>query len=149
MIRVYQAIQCTWFIKGKQRKIPTYDQYRGVKLIGVLNYETSEVICTEEEKYDAMSFLEFLRKVLLHYPSGKIIIILDNARIHHVKLLCPFLEENKDRLELMFLPPYSPELNCSEVRKKKITVVFLTAILKRTGRDRIKDISFKNIEAGG
>lgn len=40
--------------------------------------------------------------------------ILDNAKIHHAKLLKPFLEEVKDRLELMFLPPYSPELNLIE-----------------------------------
>lgn len=32
---------------------------------------------------------------------------------------------------------------------KDITVIFLNAILKRTGRDRITDISFTNSEAGG
>lgn len=30
------------------------------------------------------------------------------------KLIQPFLDENKARLELMFLPPYSPELNLIE-----------------------------------
>lgn len=40
--------------------------------------------------------------------------ILDNAKIHHAKLLKPFLEDFKDRLELMFLPPYNPELNLIE-----------------------------------
>ena len=40
--------------------------------------------------------------------------ILDNVRIHHTKLLKPFLDENKDRLELMFLPAYSPKLNLIE-----------------------------------
>ncbi|RUL52015.1 Rpn family recombination-promoting nuclease/putative transposase [Lysinibacillus antri] len=34
-------------------------------------------------------------------------------------------------------------------QNKEITVVFLNAILKRTGRDIIKDISFSNIEIGG
>ena len=34
--------------------------------------------------------------------------ILDNIKIHHAKLLKPFLEDVKDRLELMFLPQYSP-----------------------------------------
>src|SRR5690625_3253518 len=34
-------------------------------------------------------------------------------------------------------------------KNKDITVVFLNAILQRTGRERIKDISFTNIEAGG
>lgn len=37
-------------------------------------------------------------------------VILDNAHIHHAKLLQAFLKENEDRLELMFLPPYSPNL---------------------------------------
>src|SRR5690625_3671419 len=32
---------------------------------------------------------------------------------------------------------------------KDITVIFLNAILKRRGRDRITDISFTNSEAGG
>lgn len=44
----------------------------------------------------------------------KIVIVLDNARIHHAKLLAPFLNEMKDRLELVFLPPYSPKLNIVE-----------------------------------
>lgn len=34
-------------------------------------------------------------------------------------------------------------------KNKEITIVFLNAILQRTGRDRIKDISFSNVEAGG
>ncbi|WP_156290572.1 Rpn family recombination-promoting nuclease/putative transposase [Oceanobacillus salinisoli] len=34
-------------------------------------------------------------------------------------------------------------------KNKEITVVFLNAILQKTGRDHIKDISFKNTESGG
>ena len=59
-------------------------------------------------------FLEFLKKVLKQYPTGKIVMILDNARIHHAKLIQPFLNEHKNRLRLIFLPPYSPELNLIE-----------------------------------
>ena len=40
--------------------------------------------------------------------------ILDNARVHHAKLLNTFLDENKDRLTLVFLPPYSLKLNLIE-----------------------------------
>ena len=64
MIRDYQAITKTWFEKGKQRIIPTYGKHEGVKLLGVLNYETGSVFCTEDEKYDANVFLGFLHKVL-------------------------------------------------------------------------------------
>ena len=52
MIRDYQAIQKTWFLKGKQKKIPTYGKNAGVKLIGTLDYITGEVYCEEHERYD-------------------------------------------------------------------------------------------------
>ena len=114
MIRDYQAIQKTWFPQGQQRIIPTYGKHQGVKLIGTLNYETGEIVCVEEEKYDAEVFLAFLKKIVAHYPTGKIVMILDNARIHHAKLIQPFLEENCQHIQLVFLPPYSPQLNLIE-----------------------------------
>jgi hypothetical protein len=90
MIRYYQGIQRTWFLKGKQRIIKTHGKHHGIKLLGVLNYETGHVYC-EEEKYDAKIFLRFLAKVLQLYPNGKIVMIFDNARIHHANLIQPFL----------------------------------------------------------
>lgn len=114
MIRDYQAIQKNWFIKGQQRKIPTYGKNAGIKLIGILNYENGKVYCEEHEKYDAQIFNDFLENVLKQYPNGKIVMVLDNAKIHHAKLIQPFLNKVKDRLQLMFLPPYSPEMNLIE-----------------------------------
>ncbi|OKL35284.1 hypothetical protein BLL40_16170 [Domibacillus mangrovi] len=51
---------------------------------------------------------------LIRYPTGQIVMILDNARIHHAKLIQPFLETNRGCLKLIFLPPYSPYLNLIE-----------------------------------
>jgi len=113
MIRDYQAVGKTWFPKGQQRIIPTYGKHHGAKLIGVLNYETGEIYVEEYEKYNAVVFLQFLKNMLAKH-KGKIAMILDNARIHHAKLLQDFLNENKHRLTLVFLPPYSPNLNIIE-----------------------------------
>ena len=79
-------------------------------MVGFLNYETGEVYVEEHKKYDAEVFRRFLTHVLEHYPEGKIVMILDNAKIHHANLLKDFLEANP-RLQLEFLPPYSPNLN--------------------------------------
>ena len=114
MIRDYQALQRTWFLKGKQRIIPTYGKHQGVKLIGTLDYETGQILCVEEESYDAPAFLRFLHYVVEQYPTGKIVMVLDNARIHHAKLIQPFLSALKNRLTFVFLPPYSPQLNLIE-----------------------------------
>ena len=114
MIRDYQAIQRTWFEKGRQRIIKTTGKHRGVKLLSTVDYATGKIVWHEDEEYTAQTFLFFLQKVVDEYPTGKIVIVLDNARIHHAKLLQPFLNEMKDSLELVFLPPYSPQLNIVE-----------------------------------
>ena len=110
MIRDYQAIMKSWFLKGRQRNIKTYGKHEGVKLVGCLDYETGKVCVEEHKKYNAKTFLLFLKNILKQYPKGKIVMILDNAKIHHAKLIQPFLNKNSERLELIFLPPYSPKL---------------------------------------
>lgn len=82
--------------------------------MSTVNYVTEEVVWQEEEQYTAREFLVFLQKVTAVYPTGKIVMILDNARIHHAKLLEPFLKEMKGRLKFIYLPPYSPQLNVVE-----------------------------------
>jgi transposase len=37
--------------------------------------------------------------------------ILDNSKIHHAKMLVPFKEANKGKIEFLFLPPYAPNIN--------------------------------------
>lgn len=100
----------TCFPIGKQKIIPTYGKHEGVKLVGILDYETGAVYAEEHESYNAEVFLSFLGNVLEKYPNGKVVMILDNAKIHHAKLLKEFLEENPC-LQLVFLPSYSPNLN--------------------------------------
>ncbi|WP_260472078.1 IS630 family transposase [Bacillus canaveralius] len=114
MIRDYQALQYTWFAKGKQRIIKTTGKHRGVKLLATVDYVTGEIVWQEEEQYTALEFLSFLKKVTAAYPTGNMVLILDNARIHHAKMLEPFLKEIGGRLKLIFLPPYSPQLNVVE-----------------------------------
>jgi len=61
--------------------------------------------------------------------------ILDNARIHHTKLIQPFIEAHRARLQLVFLPPYSPQYNLIEglwgwMKSEIINNVFYTSTAK-------------------
>lgn len=103
----------TWFAIGKQRIIKTYGKHESIKLVGIINYETGHVYVEEQDEFNALIFLNFLKNVLKLYPKGKIIMVLDNSRVHHANMLVKFLNDNP-RLQLMFLPPYSPKLNIIE-----------------------------------
>jgi transposase len=44
----------------------------------------------------------------------KVFLILDNLKVHHSKIVQAWLEKNKEKIEVFYLPSYSPELNPDE-----------------------------------
>ena len=58
--------------------------------------------------------LEQIVKKFLVPPYKKIILVMDNAIIHHSKYTTDFLKGNK-KIDVFFLPTYSPELNPIEL----------------------------------
>jgi len=60
------------------------------------------------------AFKRFLSR-LIKDAKRKVFLIVDNLRVHHAKDLRPWLYKNKRRLELFYLPSYSPEINPVEV----------------------------------
>lgn len=104
-----------WAAKGKQPLIPMIQRKRErLTLLGSVNIINGEVIVKMAERGNALTFKKYLKSLLRHYCGKKILMILDNVRYHHAKKLKRFLELHKDRMELMFLPPYSPDLNAME-----------------------------------
>ena len=113
-IRDYQGLQRAWFPVGEQKKIQTYGHHAKVTLYGGLNYCTGEVFIQEYEKVNAVTFLDYLEKprnYLIGKGYVKIYLILDNARVHHAKMLIPFKQKYQGVLKFLYLPPYSPNLN--------------------------------------
>jgi transposase len=43
-----------------------------------------------------------------------VFLILDNLKVHHSELVRKWLEKHKDKIEVFYLPSYSPELNPDE-----------------------------------
>ena len=58
-------------------------------------------------------FKDFMERLAKETP-GRAFLIVDNLKVHHAKTLEPWLEENKGRIRLFYLPSYSPELNPDE-----------------------------------
>jgi transposase len=66
-----------------------------------------------DEAFDAQKLIEFLQ-ALIKDAGKKVFLILDNLRVHHSKLVKAWVSERKDKIELFYLPSYSPELNPEE-----------------------------------
>jgi len=88
-----------------------------------------------EDIFNAKTFQKFLEQIVRQSAGKKIFMIMDNAKYHHAKLLHPWLEANVGRIELFFLPAYSPNLNPIE------------RVWKKTKRASIHNRYFKTVEA--
>ena len=81
-------------------------------MFGALDYRNGDIMCETAEELNTQAFEHFLcETVLPRYPAQRLLMILDNGKIHHAKALQPFMEKMKERITFLFLPPYSPRLN--------------------------------------
>ena len=67
----------------------------------------------QDQPLNQHSFIEFL-EFMIKDEKRKIFLIVDNLRAHKSKLVTAWAQDHKDRIELFFLPPYSPEINPDE-----------------------------------
>jgi transposase len=78
---------------------------KSIACFGAVNLRTGKFVRRMSEVFNADTFKQFLEQLLRHRtPGRRMIIVLDNV------LLAPFLRKHARELQLLFLPPYSPQL---------------------------------------
>ena len=82
-------------------------------VLGALNAITKEVVTITDHGYiNAMSVCALLQKLHDGFPDLPIVLIMDNARYQRCLLVAEKALELK--IQIIFLPPYSPNLNLIE-----------------------------------
>ncbi len=80
---------------------------------GALNSETMAAQIRFDETIHAVSTVALWQQIAAAYSAAKKnTVILDNARYYRSKVVAAYLQNS--RIELKFLPPYSPNLNLIE-----------------------------------
>jgi transposase len=107
---------------------------------------------SEKEKFNGISFHSFLKKLrrASSRKGKKIVVITDNARYHHANLHKKWRGKYEKSFSLLFLPPYSPELNPIERVWKLTRRLCLHNIYFPTLSDVITGVEnqFKNWHSG-
>jgi putative transposase len=80
-----------------------------VSVIGGISRDGRVIANTVLGSVNSLGVVAFLEHVL-NVVTGKVIVVLDNARIHRSRLVKAFTEAHP-RLELVHTPPYAPECN--------------------------------------
>jgi transposase len=84
-------------------------------------------------RFTAAVLLVFLARLLAGRP-GKVYVILDGHPSHRARKVAEWAAARADRIRLVFLPPYSPELNPAEYLNNDVK-----ANAQREGRARDKE----------
>lgn len=100
--------------RGKTPVTRGSGKYFGCNLISAITNRGELAFMVFEGKFNAAVFLDFMGR-LVKQAGRKIFLILDNLRVHHAKVLRPWLEEHAADIELFFIPSYSPDLNPDEI----------------------------------
>lgn len=67
----------------------------------------------ETEVFNATTFWSFMKKFrqISCHSGRRVMVLADNARYHHAKLHADWRKARASGFSLLYLPPYSPELN--------------------------------------
>jgi transposase len=114
--------------KGVKPVAPFLHRFDNLYLFGAFSPITGCSHLLEMPHCNSNTFQHFLEYTALQNQQEFKIMILDNGAFHHAKKL-----NIPDNIALLFLPPYSPELNPAEK-------------MWRHFKDRISMIAYNNIE---
>ena len=103
----------TWAPVGRTPIVRGTGKRQSINMVSAVSARGKLHFSIVEGNVNAGRLIEYLTK-LIHDIPGKIFLIVDGHSSHKAKATSAFVEANKDRLELFFLPPYSPELNPDE-----------------------------------
>jgi transposase len=103
----------TWALKGKTPVVSSTGARFGLNLISAVSAQGEFRFMTVKGRVGAVQFIDFIKR-LLHGIDRRVFLIVDGHPAHKAKVVSRFIETVKDRFQLFFLPPYSPELNPDE-----------------------------------
>ena len=102
-----------WILKGSDKAVKTNSGRQRVNINGAVCFHTKNVVYSEDETINKESAVSLLANIRAkHNVDIEITVVLDNARYNRAKEVTHYASQHK--IKLLYLPPYSPNLNLIE-----------------------------------
>ena len=103
----------TWAPQGRTPIVKASGQRPSVNMMSAIGLDGQLHFMLVDGRSNAEVFKGFLQQLLIG-AENPIILVVDGHPIHKAKLVKEFVASTEGRLELCYLPPYSPQLNPDE-----------------------------------
>lgn len=104
----------TWSLRGKTPVVSSTGSRFSFSLISAITSKGQMRFMVVEGGVNSGVFIEFLKRLLVG-AKRKIFLIVDNGPSHVFKKTREYVASVASKLELFYLPPYSPDLNPDEL----------------------------------
>ena len=103
-------VRACWQWVGQQLRIPTPGSNQTRALFGALNLRTGQWTHLVRQRLKQEDFLAFLEHLVVVYPKGPVLLIVDNYSSHTAQVVTDWLTAHP-RLRLFYLPTFCSHLN--------------------------------------
>jgi transposase len=106
-LQLLPVVRAMW-MKGPRVRVPTPGQNARRAIFGALDARTGALHHQVRPKKLAVHFVAFLDRVAQAYPTGEVVLVLDNVSTHDAKVVRRWLAQPEHaRVRLLWLPKYS------------------------------------------
>lgn len=109
----------TWAPVGQTPTVISSAVRHAVKIVSAIGQRGECGFQVHEGSMNAERFIEFLRGIL-HDFDTPVFLVVDGSSVHKANIVKEYVARTDGRLELFFLPPYSPDLNPDEWVNKNV-----------------------------
>jgi transposase len=103
----------TWAPRGRTPIVKVMGQRSTVNMISAIGGDGQMQFMLADGRVNGAVFVTFLQQLMLG-ADRPIILVVDGHPVHRSKLVAEYVKSTDGKLELHFLPPYSPQLNPDE-----------------------------------
>lgn len=101
-----------WYPRGLKAEIQCPVTFEKVGTCAAVSPRNGSLYSLAFDGFDSDTFIYYLRWLLrVLKTKKKIVLVLDNASSHKSHKVIEFVAKHQKRLELLYLPSYSPDLN--------------------------------------
>ncbi len=109
----------SWGVKGKTPVVDATGKRFGCSMISAITNRGQLNFMVFDGRFTGPLFVNFLRR-LTRQAGRKVFLIVDGHPVHRARKVKVWLEKNAERIELFYLPGYSPHLNPDEVLNQDV-----------------------------
>ncbi len=109
-VKQHPILKAKWVPNGSKEYIDTFGNHAKTNVFGAVT-AFGELFHMKSKKLNSNLFIKFIEHLMMLNPKKHLVLVIDNAPWHKSKKVKKFLRNVKEKICVLWLPAYSPDMN--------------------------------------